>query len=436
MKYIPYLAYQKCCGCQANLRNKYYNRSVRRVNEQNIQSIRSYFKNISINVGNYICNKCQNRVKKKTKNEISRFNKNKCISDTKAANSSDEDNTLSSIDVNNHIIKKKTILLPTAYGSHKKCIFCNRLNGLHIVKAESIMYAYVNHGIIIKHESRCCNDHFDDKGLIKAEEFNYLVTTDKPYEKDLILVLDSCLDASKKIQSLLKDSSGIFDKFRDMAALDDALCLKITGWTKVQFNTFSNYIKNVRDTCGRTKEQLIAIYRYWLSKGIDQCTLAMLKCNTTQQQISHYLAQIRQAMNDEFVPLFLGANKGKKFFLQHNNESVKILHELENDVLAIIVDGTYTRLEKSSNNDFQYLSYSMQKSHNLIKPFIICCADGYFIDCYGPFQANLNDAQIFNNILTTDKDLNMLFTPSDKIILFLDRGKPIKLNKYLFNNLC
>ena len=162
----------------------------------------------------------------------------------------------------------------------------------------------------------------------------------------------------------------------------------------------------------------------------------MLKCNTTQQQISHYLAQIRQAMNDEFVPLFLGANKGKKFFLQHNTESVKILHELENDVLAIIVDGTYTRLEKSSNNDFQYLSYSMQKSHNLIKPFIICCADGYFIDCYGPFQANLNDAQIFNNILTTDKDLNMLFTPSDKIILFLDRGKPIKLNKYLFNNLC
>ena len=148
----------------------------------------------------------------------------------------------------------------------------------------------------------------------------------------------------------------------------------------------------------------------------------MLKSNTTQQQISHYLSQIREAINRDFVPLFLGANKGKQFFLQHNTESVKILHELQNDELAIIVDGTYTRLEKSSNNDFQYVSYSMHKSQNLIKPFIICCADGYFLECYGPFQANLNDAQIFNYILETDKDLEELLTPKEKIIMFLDRG--------------
>ena len=284
------------------------------------------------------------------------------------------------------------------------------------------MHAYLNHGLIIKHESRCCVDHVDEKGFIKAEEFKNIDTIGQNYDKDIIMVLDACLKASEKIHYTLKDSSGIFDKFRDMAALDDALCLKITGWTKEQFISFSKFIKRVRDTCGRTKEQLIAIYRYWLSKGIDQCTLAMLKCNTSQQQISHYLAQIREAMNDEFVPLFLGANKGKEFFLKHNTNSVKILHELDNDVLAVIADGTYTKLEKSANNDFQYLSYSIQKSHNLIKPFILCCADGYFIDCYGPFQANMNDAHIFRNILSTDEDLKQLFTPQNKIILFLDRG--------------
>ena len=148
----------------------------------------------------------------------------------------------------------------------------------------------------------------------------------------------------------------------------------------------------------------------------------MFKSNTSQQQISHYLAQIRKAMNEEVVPLFLGANKSKKFFLNHNTESVKVLHNLQDDVLAIVVDGTYTRLEKSSNNDFQYVTYSMQKSHNLVKPFIMCCADGYFKDCYGPFQANMNDAQIFRYILNTDEDLKLLFTPKEKIIMFLDRG--------------
>jgi hypothetical protein len=170
------------------------------------------------------------------------------------------------------------------------------------------------------------------------------------------------------------------------------------------------------------ERKLVAIYRYWLSKGIDQCTLSMLKSNTSQQQISHYLSQIRIAINNDFVPFFLGAKKDKEYFIQHNTESIKALHNLDNETLAIVVDGTYTKLEKSSNNDFQYLSYSMQKFHNLIKPFIICCADGYFIDCYGPFPANKNDAEIFKYILKTDNDLKILFTPHNKIILFLDRG--------------
>ena len=52
----------------------------------------------------------------------------------------------------------------------------------------------------------------------------------------------------------------------------------------------------------------------------------------------------------------------------------------------------------------------------------MCCADGYFIDCYGPFPANMNDAQIFRYVLNTDNDLNKLFTPKEKIVFFLDRG--------------
>jgi hypothetical protein len=186
---------------------------------------------------------------------------------------------------------------------------------------------------------------------------------------------------------------------------------------------FTAYIKNVRDTAGRTKEQLVAIYRYWLMKGLDQNTLALLKCNTSQQQISHYLEQIRNAMNEEFVPQFLGTKKGIEFFLKHNTESVKILHDFTDETLAVIADGTYTRLEKSSNNEFQYVSYSLQKLDHLIKPFILCCADGYFIDCYGPFRATFNDADILKYILATDQDLKELLIIPKNIYLFLDRGK-------------
>jgi hypothetical protein len=162
---------------------------------------------------------------------------------------------------------------------------------------------------------------------------------------------------------------------------------------------------------------------YWLRKGVDQTTLAMFKNGTSQRQISHYLYQIRTAINNEFVPKYLGANKGKEFFLKHNSNTTRVLHDMDPETLAVVVDGTYTKLEKSSNNDFQYFSYSMHKKYNLIKPFIICCTDGYFIDCYGPYQARENDATIFRHVLETDEDLKILFSPKEKIIIFVDRGK-------------
>jgi hypothetical protein len=158
----------------------------------------------------------------------------------------------------------------------------------------------------------------------------------------------------------------------------------------------------------------------------------MFQNNKSQNQISHYLAQIRVAINKDFVPFFLGSTKKREFYLSHNNITTTILHDLNKNDLAIIVDSTYTRLEKSANNQFQYSCWSQQKMDLLIKPFIICCADGFIIDCYGPFQANLNDAKIFEYILETDMALSSLLKPHKTVIL-LDRGN--LFNVFINNNL-
>ncbi len=148
----------------------------------------------------------------------------------------------------------------------------------------------------------------------------------------------------------------------------------------------------------------------------------MYRNSTSQQKISDYLRQIRIAIYKDFVPFYLGANKDRKFYLTHNNLTTNILHDLEKDHLAIVCDASYTRLEKSSNNSFQYGCWSQQKLDLLTKPFIICCADGYIIDCYGPFQAHLNDAKIFEYILKTDKNLLRILVPRKTLVL-VDRGK-------------
>jgi hypothetical protein len=187
------------------------------------------------------------------------------------------------------------------------------------------------------------------------------------------------------------------------------------------------FITSVNHTQNRSKEVLVAIYRYWLRKGIDQTSLALLKSNsnksTSQQQISQYLRTIRIAINRDFVPFFLGAShKHKDFFLKHNHETVVELHELDKEELAIFADATYCRIEKSADNQFQSDTFSKQKLDLLIKPFIICCADGYLIDIYGPYAARRNDASILEHVLNSDINLINLLV-RNKTICFLDRGE-------------
>ncbi|CAF1031356.1 unnamed protein product [Brachionus calyciflorus] len=226
----------------------------------------------------------------------------------------------------------------------------------------------------------------------------------------------------KLLDQISDNQKMLFDCFNDVESLDEKFCEKITGWTKKEFLRFSSYITSINLSKGRTKEQLIALYRYWLRKGIDQTTLSMMFSNkTSQNTISRYLDQIRVAIYKDFVPFFLGSKKKKDFYLAHNTASVVELHDLNPDELAIVVDGTYCRCEKSSNNQFQYDSYSEQKKDSLIKPFIACCADGWIIDCYGPFKANKNDAKIFDYILINDNDLSNILE-KDKTLILLDRG--------------
>ncbi|CAF0962569.1 unnamed protein product [Brachionus calyciflorus] len=310
--------------------------------------------------------------------------------------------------------KKNSIL--TALSSHSKCFVCNRSAKLHQVKPETVVLAYSKFKIYIKHDSRCCHRHLDEYGILKEDCLKNL-NVKKKYHSNSTVDLLNTLKFLKQ-----RKKGGMFDAFDSLSTLDNNYCYQITGWSKKKFIKFSNYITSINESSGRSKNQLIALYRYWLRKGIDQFTLSKLFGETSNQtQISHYLDQIRRAINKDFVPFFLGSTKEREFYLNHNNTTVKNLHNLSIDTLAVVVDASYIRLEKSSNNHVQYMCWSEQKKDLLIKPFLVVCADGWIIDCYGPFAANLNDAAIFDYILEVDHNLRKILLPN-KTIVFLDRG--------------
>jgi hypothetical protein len=438
MRYLQNIRYQNCCACKKALRYTSAN-NIRKIGALSIERIRSFFKNPSIQLNNFICSKCiaqsgERRIRnKQDKNLTLRNNEhtilnqindqNNLSSSIVSTDNSDDssESNFSQNQIKNKKISKKIELNAASY-SKGYCLMCKKKRGLHAIKPESILFAYQNYGLFISKDSRCCASHLETNGDIKYDEYEKIKKAVQLYDKTPVDIIDICITKIEKLESHINDSCGIFDKFKDVASLEENMCKQITGWYKKHFVRFCDLIINVRDSAGRTKEQLVAIYRYWLMKGIDQSTLSLLKCNSSQPQMSHYLAQIRSAMEKDIVPQLLGANKGKEFFLKHNTESVRILHDFTNEKLAIIADGTYTRLEKSSNNEFQYVSYSMQKLDHLLKPFILCCADGYFIDCYGPFRATFNDADILKYIMATDEDLKELVQPAENIFFFLDRG--------------
>ena len=84
-------------------------------------------------------------------------------------------------------------------------------------------------------------------------------------------------------------------------------------------------------------------------------------------------------------------------WLTKNTALVNELYDLNNQ-LCLIADGTYLYCQKSENNKVQRLLYSGQKKRHLIKPFIVCTANGFIVDAYGPFAATVNDASILSYI--------------------------------------
>ena len=229
------------------------------------------------------------------------------------------------------------ILIDTAFSYNGKCFICrikkSASRNLHRIKKESVLIAYLKYKILIKYHARCCSIHLDENGLIHHELFQTIPTKAIYYNNQALLMIDSLVKQNRS-------STNIFDKFKDMATLTDSHCFNITRWTKDQFLRFSNFITSTYKTKGRTKEELIAIYRYWLRRGLDQCSLAMFKNKTSQQKVSHYLSQIRVAINKDFVPYFLGVkNRSREFFLEHNNITITELYQMKKDDLAIVVDG-------------------------------------------------------------------------------------------------
>ena len=180
----------------------------------------------------------------------------------------------------------RRIIIETTFSHHGRCFICRRkTTPLHKVSQKSIAFAFFKHNIIIPDGTRSCIRHLDaNTGQIFDLEFtnNNIRTHPERYDPKIVKLLKSVSKLTVDCLKIEENQSKIqqkfaFEHFRNIETLNENHCQKITGWTKAQFIEFSRYIKNIRNTKNRSKGELIALYKYWLRKGIDQVSLSFFK---------------------------------------------------------------------------------------------------------------------------------------------------------------
>ena len=151
--------------------------------------------------------------------------------------------------------------------------------------------------------------------------------------------------------------------FDDPSAYTDDDYHNLTGLTKQQFNQLCSFIKTARSSNVRSIRTCTAILLTKLRTGLPNHILGTL-FSLTKNQIQRCIHSARAALMQDFVPNVLGFGHitHEEFVRDHTTPTAKTLFSSDNDDAAIIVmDGTYIYIQKSSDYNFQRLSYSLHK---------------------------------------------------------------------------
>lgn len=235
---------------------------------------------------------------------------------------------------------------------------------------------------------------------------------------------DHLLDIIAIYRQALADKSSL--DFENLIEIDEETLHFWTGVNHVQFNMILDETPSLRESSNTPKTDLAA-FLCKIRTGEPGVRLASV-FGMSRRNLERKIRVTRECLERDFVPLHLGLDHISIEEVTRRNREVPnhIFGTNPRAKSIIICDGTYLYLQKSANFLFQRKSYSLHKFKNLIKPFLVVCADGYIIDVFGPYAATTSDATIIQKILDNHGDraeeapIRWFLNEGDAIIL--DRG--------------
>lgn len=178
----------------------------------------------------------------------------------------------------------------------------------------------------------------------------------------------------------------------------------------------------MRNTETRSLRTALAMFLLLLRNNMKQEIIAY-NFTTTQQVVSKTIDAVSLALEENFVPKYLGYHHitREEALQKHSIELTSTVLGQPESRLCVIADGTYNYIEKPSDFELQRKTFSPYKKRNLLKPLYIVFPSGYILEAAGPYfcDAKNNDAA---NIRHHYKHSDLLLFLEEDDYFLLDRG--------------
>lgn len=217
-------------------------------------------------------------------------------------------------------------------------------------------------------------------------------------------------------------------KLLDFEKIDEISPDELHNWIGISHQQFYRILEETPSLQERSnRNTILGIYLSKLRSGAPYRRLETV-FGISKSAICLKMKQARECLKNDYVPRHLGFDHiTRNEVIARNRIIPNHIFGTEDHTKAIVImDGTYLYIQKSSNFLFQRLSYSLHKYSNLVKPFMLVCADGYIIEVTGPYNARTSDATILKQILDNHSEpmeeapIRWFFEPDD--VMVLDRG--------------
>lgn len=287
--------------------------------------------------------------------------------------------------------------------THHRCIFNCKSGVLKCVPLAARRSMLLEHSFYVPPNCRWCISHS------VSEDLSQLIQQIKQTNKSITEA--QFFD----IFSIMK--SMITEKRNAVIGLDMNSERVMKEWTGLSIEQFNRLLTEVP----QLNRDHLFMYLAKLRTGDSDERIATL-FNLHRRTVEQHMQKVREALTDNFVRHHLGIQHLNRNILKENMTKVSqgLFCANNDDNIITIWDGTYIYIQKSSNYAFQRKTYSMQKKRPLIKPMMVVTPNGYILETFGPYPANLNDAEIMNKILAENTSLSELFIQDD--IFLVDRG--------------